>query len=298
MEYLDLNIDNYEYEDILNLFNIPIDFEESHLKKAKKHVLAMHPDKSDLDKSFFLFFSKAYKILYSIYEFRMKANISEKLDLNYENIDYIKEQDIYNKEIINNLKNNEALKPENFNKWFNELFEKFKIENDYDSGGYGDWIKNDNEENIKQVANLSEMNEEINKKKEILRNNSLSKYTNIDEFNQSNYCDLTNSSVENYSSNMFSKLPYEDLKKAHEESIIPVNEKDYKPSFSNIEEARIKRFQQNLNPLSDNDSKDYLEGEKYKENYISSQRAYKLAKQEEMVERINKKWWASLKTLK
>ena len=32
----------------------------------------MHPDKSKLDKSYFIFFSKAYKLLYSIYEFKHK----------------------------------------------------------------------------------------------------------------------------------------------------------------------------------------------------------------------------------
>ena len=77
MNDIDLNIDNYDYEDILNLFKIKIDFQEEDLKKAKKHVLAMHPDKSGLDKKYFLFFSSAYKILYSVYEFRNKAKNSE-----------------------------------------------------------------------------------------------------------------------------------------------------------------------------------------------------------------------------
>ena len=36
MEELDLNIDNYDYKDILNLFKIPINFGENHLKQAKK----------------------------------------------------------------------------------------------------------------------------------------------------------------------------------------------------------------------------------------------------------------------
>ena len=38
MEALDLNIDNYEYKDILNLFKINMEFGETELKKAKKEV--------------------------------------------------------------------------------------------------------------------------------------------------------------------------------------------------------------------------------------------------------------------
>ena len=58
MEDIDLNIDNYNLEDILNLFNISYNFNEEDLKNAKKIVLHSHPDKSKLDKKYFLFFTK------------------------------------------------------------------------------------------------------------------------------------------------------------------------------------------------------------------------------------------------
>ena len=66
MDSLDLNIDNYDFDDILNLFEINIDFNENDLKKCKSKVLLMHPDKSNLNKDFFIFYSKAYKILVMI----------------------------------------------------------------------------------------------------------------------------------------------------------------------------------------------------------------------------------------
>ena len=89
MNNIDLNINNYEYEDILNLFQIKYDFGEKELKQAKQKVLMMHPDKSGLNKDYFLFFSSAFKTLHSIYEFREKANASEKLDLKNNNTEYI-----------------------------------------------------------------------------------------------------------------------------------------------------------------------------------------------------------------
>ena len=69
---LDLDINNYELADILRLFKIPVNFKESDLKKAKLTVLKTHPDKSGLNPDFFRFYTKAYKMLYSVWEFRKK----------------------------------------------------------------------------------------------------------------------------------------------------------------------------------------------------------------------------------
>ena len=70
---LDLDISNYELKDIYNLFNIKNNSLTTEAMKDAKHiVLKMHPDKSKLDSKYFLFFSAAYKKLYSIYEFQNK----------------------------------------------------------------------------------------------------------------------------------------------------------------------------------------------------------------------------------
>lgn len=299
METLDLNIDNYNYEDILKLFKINYDFGENELKSAKKMVLMMHPDKSGLEKQYFLFFSSAYKILYSVYEFRLKSINNENKDLDYENIEYLeKEENIYNKELLDSLKNQNLMQPKKFNKWFNELFDKVKLENEYENNGYGEWLKSQDLEDYSNVKNMQDINKAINNKKENLKSNVLSKFNNINEFNNSNYCDLTNSNVESYASNMFSKLAFEDLKIAHTESVVPVTEDDYKPSYKNLEEARISRSQQSLAPLSEDDSKKALDSFRKNNNIIDSHRAYKLAKQEEEINKANKKWWSSLQQIK
>ena len=72
MNDLDLNIDNYDFDDLLNLFNLDYNFTELDLKSAKRRVLMTHPDKSGLEKSYFMFFTKAYKMLSQIYYFRGK----------------------------------------------------------------------------------------------------------------------------------------------------------------------------------------------------------------------------------
>lgn len=300
METLDLNIDNYDYEDILNLFKLNINFGESELKNAKKQLLNMHPDKSGLDKKYFLFFSSAYKMLYRIFQFRMKAKLSENKDLDYENTDYMIVDEDNNKELVKQLRENKTLDPNNFNKWFNNLFEKVKISNDYEEGGYGDWLKSTedlNNDNI-EINNANAMNEAIERRKEMLKKNVIISHKSIMDYNDNNFCDLTSSSVENYSSGMFSNLQYEDLKKAHIESVIPVTISDLKTSYNNYDEARELRKRQNLTPLSQNEALKYLNNNKSNENIINSRRAYKLLKQEENIERANKEWWSSLKQLK
>ena len=71
----DLNIENYDLEDILNLFSIQKNFTEQDLQKAKKMVLMTHPDKSRLSPDYFRFYTKAYKKLYFIWQFKSKDPI-------------------------------------------------------------------------------------------------------------------------------------------------------------------------------------------------------------------------------
>ena len=296
MNNIDLNINNYEYEDILNLFQIKYDFGEKELKKAKQKVLMMHPDKSGLNKDYFLFFSSAFKTLHSIYEFREKANASEKLDIKNNNTEYISDNNDTDKELINSIKN--KYDTAEFNKWFNNLFEKTKIENEDQKKGYGNWLKEADENEVIKCNNSTEMNQAIENKKKLLRKNALSKYNEINEFNSQGYSDLTNSCPEEYSSGMFSKLQYEDLKKAHSESVVPVTNEDFKPNYSSMEDIRIKRQQQYLDPLSQTHSKEYLNNKKTNDNVINSQRAFKLATQDRKAQEANKNFLANLKLLK
>ena len=48
LDSMDLDINNYELNDILRLFKLPVMFDDKHLKQAKITVLQMHPDKSKL----------------------------------------------------------------------------------------------------------------------------------------------------------------------------------------------------------------------------------------------------------
>ena len=69
---IDLNIENYNFNDLLKLFNLKNDFSDNELKNCYKIVVQTHPDKSGLDKVYFLFYTKAFKTLKKIYEYKNK----------------------------------------------------------------------------------------------------------------------------------------------------------------------------------------------------------------------------------
>ena len=70
MEDLDLDLDNYDLDDLLSLFHLNYNFEEKDLKNAYRMVLKTHPDKSNLCKEIFLFFMEAYKMVENVFNFR------------------------------------------------------------------------------------------------------------------------------------------------------------------------------------------------------------------------------------
>ena len=83
--------------------------------------------------------SKAYKRLFSIYEFQNKSSKKSEQELKK---DYYEDT---NTSVLNNMfeTRKELKDSKNFNSWFNEKFEKHKIEDDETNKGYGDWLKSD-----------------------------------------------------------------------------------------------------------------------------------------------------------
>ena len=311
MEDLDLNIDNYSLEDILNLFNINYDFDENDMKNAKKIVLKSHPDKSKLDKKYFLFFTKAYKYLYFIYDFRKKKYInknnvtdSDKNNLNVNNLNLNNNinyelSDEEKEKNFNLLKNNKEI-TKNFNSWFNKMFEEHKISDENDEG-YDEWLKDDNNfKTFENCNNISKMNETINSYK----NNNFSLIKNEDfqdNLSSINYgSNLLNDKLDDYSSgDIFSKFGYNDLKKAHQESIIPVSEMNKKQDFKSVGDYEIFRKNQEINMqfYTMEESKKILENNKNNMDKIDNERAFRLAKHDEEVEKVNNIFWSKVKLL-
>jgi hypothetical protein len=284
MNNIDLNIDNYELKDLLELFNLPYDFNEDDLKKTKKMVLKTHPDKSKLEKEYFLFFTAAFKIIVSIYEFRTRSNKQTSTEyLGFE-------EDPEKKVLMKNLS-----KKKNFNKIFNELFEKHKVTDNYSDNGYGEWLKS-NEDIDNRQTSWNEMNSTFEKKKEEVK--ALIVKTDIEEYNLSNNYQIGGDKPEYYSSDLFSSLQYEDLQRAHKESVIPVTNKDWHEvkQYKNVNELEKSRNEK-INPLSFEQATDYLNS---KNNLVlenDTRRAFNLAKECEEAKKANSNFIGRFKQL-
>jgi len=287
MNNVDLNIDNYTYEDILGLFHLNYNFDVNDLKSAKKIVLKTHPDKSKLPNEYFLFYSKAYKMLYYVYEFRLKSKKSD--DDKYENM--TSETCEANSTLINQMN-----KKEKFSVWFNRLFEQYY---DKDENGYGEWLSQEDSNNIPKMSNMREMNEYIETKKQTLSNEQSLIQQNFIQDIPTSGSNLLNEENEQYSSgNIFSKFQYEDLKKAHEETLIPVSQDILKTrrQYQNADELTRER-KHTIGILSEEESNRILENKITKDNEVSSHRAFSLIKQEEETNKRNNLFWGQLKML-
>ena len=292
---VDLDLNNYSLEDILGLFQLQENFNEADLKKAKNQVLRLHPDKSRLDPKYFLFYSKAYKTLFSIWEFKNKndkktMNTEEYIPLNTSEEDK-------NKALETFFDQNKTLKnAKKFNKWFNEQFEKQKVKSDEDESGYGSWLKSNDDIDNTKVTNMRAMGEHIDKRKKEVRAMIVHKGVQDLNANSNGGSNLLDGPQENYSSDVFSSVGFQDLKQAHVESVIPVSNEDYDniKKFGNVNEFVSYRNNQNTVPLSELQAQQYLAQREKNESSLSTKRAYELAKQTEAAQEKNNEFWGRI----
>lgn len=293
---LDLNIDNYSLEDLYNLFNISGgNLNETSLKSAKQIVLKIHPDKSRLDSKYFLFFSKAYKRLYGIYEFQNKSDKKTERDLKR---DYFEET---NTNILNNMfeTKKELKDPSNFNDWFNKKFEKHKVDDDDANKGYGDWLKSD-EGLYSQQDNVTQnnMNEAFERQKKQIQ--ALTVYNGINDTYAafSGGGSLLGDQGGNFSGSS-SGLGYTDLRQAHVETIIPITQDDYDqiPKYKNVNEYKSQRDRVDVTPISKAEAERILHQNKHNLDQESAAMAYKYAKQLEKAKEQQLSFWSDIKQL-
>ena len=287
LDTLDLELDHYSLEDLYRLFNIyDCELNEPNLKNAKQIVLKMHPDKSRLDAKYFLFFSKAYKRIYSVYEFQNKSTNKK-----YKDEDFFDES---NRTVLNNMfENNKNFKdPKNFNSWFNQSFEKHRLENPNEDG-YGDWLKGDEGiMNISENVTKGNMNEVFEQKKKQIQ--SLSVYTGVTDTFASNLGGSLLGGDANFTTDN-----YTDLRQAYTETLIPVTQEDYNkmPKFKSVNEYKAQRDRIDAPPLSKEESEHLLLKQKSELDQQSAALAFKYAREAEKAKQKQNAFWGDIKQL-
>jgi len=254
---LDLDLNNYELNDIYNLFHISELCEDS-LREAKKIVLKTHPDKSKLDSSIFLFYSKAYKRLYEIYDFQNKSTNKKQVDTNdYKYKDNVR---ILETKFGNNTKQ--------FNQWFNDQFIKYK--SDSEETGYGDWLKSDDGLYDGKQVSKNDMNSAFDREKRRVK--QLTVYKGVQDYTAEDYTDL---------------------KQAY--NVIPVTDDDYQQKYNSLEDLKRSRIEEQ--PLDKEASNNMLSANNKRLEDESAALAFKYAKQLEESKKTNQLVWSSLKQI-
>jgi hypothetical protein len=293
METIDLDINNYDLNDIINLFGITNSITDTELKYAKNKMLKIHPDKSGLHPKFFRFYNEAYKMLYLIWEFKQKGN-TKNSEYSYQ------EFDLHKNEMLNKWMKDNNFENKTFNDWFNKEFDNYYIHNEKEEKGYETWLRTSPTENYEDVKDLRTMNYVIDEKKKRLRELSLIQKKEVEDIWNVSKINATNLSPEApdcYDSDLFSSLSYQDLQKAHTESIIPITIEDYenKQKFENVNEFISFRNNQNIQPMLEGEQ--YLNEQKRKEEETSIRVAFHLAKQTEQVKQNNELFWKNFQLL-
>ncbi len=290
MNNLDLDIQNYELEDILKLFHVSYEFTESDLKKAYRMSLKTHPDKSGLDPEIFRFFQKAYKVLSKIHYFRNKKGKCAR--------DAVYAPDPIDKDKASLLRNIDGKSVKDFNKWFNEMFEKTRVKDDNSDNGYGEWYNNYHDREQKSMT-MSDFGREFEKEKQQCK--ALIVKKDIEEINSGGGgYSLNRDAPQEYSSDVFSKLRYEDLKIAHTQSVVPVTKEDFEKhkQFKSVDEFKRHRSQQEVTPISLQQSREYLKKREDQGKESDTRRIFSIVKRDEEIAKNNKKWWGHLQRLK
>jgi predicted ATPase len=264
------------------------------MKECKKLVLKTHPDKARIDEKYFVFFSQAYKKLLTIYEFQNKTNSKKTEDKS----EYF---DSNNGQILDNLfDTNKKLKdPKDFNKWFNQQFEKHKLEDPTETG-YGSWLKSDDDIVFTPTGvTKDKMAAEMEKRKKQVQ--TMTTYTGVNELTAHS---LGGSSLMAYDSNftsgsLFSNegMGYTDLRQAYVESVIPVTEDDYRkmPKFNSMDEYKRHRDTTNIVPLSKEEAMRQLYQQDKQKDQESAALAFYYAQQSEKVKKNDNEFWTGLK---
>ena len=263
MNIHNLNIHMYNLREILGLFDLTYDISIEDLKRAKKKVLMLHPDKSKLHADYFLFYKKAFDIVIQFY----KNNNKQNQEITEETTKYNPLVNDFNKStykqvnsVINKMSSND------FNQKFNQLFDANMSEKPKQNNN--EWFSKeepiyDIDKNV-SVKNMGQALDIIKQKNsEIIRYNGVRElYVSGGVGTRLYEGDEDEDEAEQYlTSDPFSKLKFDDLRKVHkDQTVFVVSEKDIHniPQYSSVDHFVRERGKQPLTPLEKQEAEYYL----------------------------------------
>jgi hypothetical protein len=250
----------YNLKELLALFELTYDISTDDLKRAKKKVLMTHPDKSNLDAKYFLFYKKAFDIVVKFYEEQNKhhnANAEKHISYDAGTHNTLNKSSIKQvSSVLNNMTTND------FQSKFNELFDK-NMTNKPDPNRNA-WFESDNNDfKIDENVNAKNMGEVLNRIKDT--QSSMVRYKGVEQLyiNSNSGNKLYEDDTDDYvSTDPFSKLKFDDLRKVHkDQTVFAVSERDIDKvqQYGSVDQYMRTRGKQDMNPLEKQEAERILE---------------------------------------
>jgi len=277
-----LRIQDYTLDELLGLFDLTsrkITMEQ--VKTAKKRVLMLHPDKSRLGPEYFLFYKQALEMLVQIYEQHNKQNQT----VTTENTTY-RPMDSDSKSIGKQVNQTiQKMSAKDFQTKFNTLFEQNQMGKQVDSKQYEWFSKDDTAYQAPENVSASTLGQRMEELKE--KQSGMIKYRGVQDF------DATRSTTANVfgdeddedarrdgyiSSDPFSKLKFDDLRKVHkDETVLSVSERDFHKmkTYQSVDELNRARSGQSIKPLDKSAAEDILQQREIQMRDQMMQREYR-----------------------
>ena len=268
-----LNIQTYSFEELLGLFDLSTQFNEEDMKKAKKKVLWMHPDKSNLPSEYFLFYKKAYETLLVFFEEKVRQD----KEVPTSEVVYVPLNTSENKKVGKVIN---SMKAEEFNNVFNEMFDKNMVKPQDSSRN--EWFKQENAlYEVPKSVTQQGMGQALNKVRE--KTNEITQYRGVENMYSGGAGgtklydeEESTTEFEYVSSDIFGKLKYDDLRRVHkDQTVFSVSESDYEnmPKYTSLDHLSSERGKQNLTPMDKKQSEDLIKQKQeiYKEAMMKKQ---------------------------
>lgn len=244
-----LNIHMYSLDEVLGLFELNYQISVEDLKRAKKKVLMLHPDKSKLSAEYFLFYKKAFEIVVKFYDNQNRQNqVVQNAEYSPLNTNGFNKSSI--KKVTETI---QELAPEKFQDKFNELFENNMAKKP--DTAKNQWFQNDEPTyQIEQNVNASNMADALERIKQ--KNHAMVNYRGVENLyssgNGTNAYDDDDMSDSYVTSDPFSKLKFDDLRKVHkDQTVFSVSERDFEKvqQYSSVDHFVRERSKMPLDPM-------------------------------------------------
>jgi hypothetical protein len=259
-----LDIQKYSFDELLAIFNIHLGETISHedMKRAKKKVLMLHPDKSRLGPEYFLFYKKAYDIVLQFYQNQDRQN-QQVVKKTYEPASMTESKTLDHQIRAKISEMNTAA----FHEKFNQIFEETNGKSRRDSNRNEWFAQEQGFQTVRQQAG------------------HLVRYTGVQDLQLSSgtslYDDEDDATDQYIAVDPFSRLKFDDLRKVHkDQTVFAVSEADFaaKKTFGSVEEYNKERGRYSYDPLEKDHAEHLLQKQQraYREQMMRKEYQAKL----------------------